>query len=296
MTHRIQTQSTSSLPVHGRVSCTRCFSGCGPVEFDSTQRGDGDWRITNNPLSWGNAQPEVVVLGFSKGPTQAGALGRSAHDEIAYKGSRGNVAKILAHVGLLQCESQEDPKAAVDALIADRQGRFHFGSLVRCTVERREKDIWKGSGGGMLDKFNATLFGRDVAANCTKQFLGGLPSSTRLIVMFGMGSKGNYVRASFDLYQRARPGPWRWINDVAYTDGAITVVHVEHFASQGPLIPQWLGERDHPRQRLGAMAQSAIRVALATRMADSWFALGSYSAGHQPTGLSENTMHSKGSL
>jgi len=31
--------------------------------------------------------------------------------------------------------------------------------------------------------------------------------------------------------------------NIPYTDGQITVVHVEHFASRGNLIPNWLGER-----------------------------------------------------
>ena len=61
----------NGLPMHGRVTCTDCFTA-GGVEFDRTRlEGDG-WRITSNPLAWGSATPEIVVLGFSKGPTQAG--------------------------------------------------------------------------------------------------------------------------------------------------------------------------------------------------------------------------------
>ena len=83
----------NQLPAHGRISCTKCFDG--HVEFDISKRSDGDWRVTANPLAWGNQEPEIVVLGFSKGPTQAGALARTPHNAIAYKGSRTNVGKIL---------------------------------------------------------------------------------------------------------------------------------------------------------------------------------------------------------
>jgi hypothetical protein len=40
------------------------------------------------------------------------------------------------------------------------------------------------------------------------------------------------------------------------------VVHVEHFASQGALIPNWLGERDHPRAEYGRLAREATDQAL----------------------------------
>lgn len=61
----------SCLPNHGRVSCSLCYGDSSP-KFDETKRAEGDWRITANPLAWGNPQAEVVLLGFSKGPTQAG--------------------------------------------------------------------------------------------------------------------------------------------------------------------------------------------------------------------------------
>jgi len=55
--------------------------------------------------------------------------------------------------------------------------------------------------------------------------------------MFGMGTKQNYVREAYKLFQHARPGNWRWLeNDISYTDDKITVVHVEHFSVRGSLL------------------------------------------------------------
>lgn len=256
----------SCLPSHGRVNCTRCFGGSARVEFDRTRRtaDDGKWRITANPLAWGSDEPEIVVLGFSKGPTQAGALTSAPHDQIAYKGSRTAVGKILAHVGVMARPADGNIGRAVDRLIADPRGRFHFGSLVRCTVERYDdqKKAWLGSGGGMLDKFVATAFGQEVAGNCAMAFLAALPASTKLVIMFGLGTNMNYVREARRLIAAARPGAWRTVNDVAYTDGQVTFVHVEHFASQGAHLGNWLGEKNHNRSKLGAMAQEAVRMAL----------------------------------
>lgn len=253
------------LPPHGRVDCSLCHGG-EPIVFDRTRREDGEWRITANPLAWGNPNAEIVVLGFSKGPTQAGALTLMPHDQIAYRGSRLAVGKILVHLGLIPKQEPEALKRTVDRLIADREGRFHFASLIRCTVERydRKAETWKGSGGGMLDKFVATPFGREVAGRCAARFLGHLPPATRLVVMFGLGAGGNYVRAARELIEQARPGrTWRTVNEVAYTDGQVTFVHVEHFASQGALLPNWLGENQHERARLGILAREAVQTALA---------------------------------
>lgn len=253
------------LPSHGRVKCVRCFKSEFTLDFDETKREapDRGWRITSNPLSWGSTEPEVVVLGFSKGPTQAGALSSFPHNEIAYKSSRKAVGKILAHIGVVRQPVNGDYKGMVDRLISDESGQFHFGSLVRCTVERYDEksSAWKGSGGGMLDKFMGTSFGKEIAMNCASQFLGALPATTKLVVMFGLGTKLNYVDASRKLIEAVRPSKWRALNKVAYTDGRIIFVHVEHFASQGALLPNWLGENYHPRSIYGHWAQDAVRVA-----------------------------------
>jgi hypothetical protein len=77
--------SLSCIPVHGRIDCDICYRA--PIIFDVTQRTEGDWRITANPLAWGNPCAEIVVLGFSKGPNALGALAKEPHDSIPYAGS-----------------------------------------------------------------------------------------------------------------------------------------------------------------------------------------------------------------
>jgi hypothetical protein len=80
--------------------------------------------------------------------------------------------------------------------------------------------------------------------------------------MLGMGTGGNYILEARKLFERARPGKWSVVNEVAYTDGVITVVHVEHFKSQGSLIPNWLSGDRHPRGKLGLAARAATQAAL----------------------------------
>ncbi len=250
----------SGLPVSGRIACTLCHIG--PVDFGRTVRTEGDWRITANPLAWGNPNAEIVVLGFSKGPTQLSALATKAHNEIPYAGGRANIGKIFARLELISPGSNEQYNRVISALIADPRGRFHFGSLIRCSAEQSLSGKWSGTKGGMLDKFARSKLGSEVTRNCTGKFLGNLPSRTRLVLMFGTGSNLNYVSSCHDAIAAARPGNWRTINDVAYTDGQITVVHTEHFKSQGALLPDWLDPHSD-RGRLGIAAHYAVKQALA---------------------------------
>ncbi len=188
------------------------------------------------------------------------------HEDIAYKGGRLSVGKILAHIGLVQRGDPRDQERQVNRIIADQAGLFHFGSLIRCTVERRDADDgWTGTGGDMLGAFIATPFGAEIASTCAERFLKDLPRSTKLVVMFGMGKKQNYVQDARKLISKARGTYMRTVNDIAYEDDHIVVVHVEHFKSQGNLIPKWLGEGEHAgdkRARFGRMAREAVGHAL----------------------------------
>ena len=253
--------------LHGLPFCTH------PLRCNRNRR--KGWRIRANPLSWGSSNPEILVLGFSKGPTQAGALAREPHDKIACKGARPQAYNILAHVGIVPPSA--DPGKAMDRLIADPNGRLAFGSLVRCTVERFDpkQQIWVGTGGDMLGRFVASPFGQTVAGRCVEFFLGDLPEQTRLVILYGMGNALSYVNAAESLICRARSAPgWHRCDEVSYGDDAVTFVHVEHFRSQGRLIPDWLGkldehgrERNPERARLGRMARAAVARAMEPRPA-----------------------------
>ena len=82
------------------------------------------------------------------------------------------------------------------------------------------------------------------------------------MVMFGLGKERGYVASARKVIEAAQPGTWRRINDVAYGDGRVTVVHVEHFAARTHVL-RWLGERDHPRAELGLQARDAVRATFA---------------------------------
>ena len=257
--------SMSCLPMHGPSDCELCFAGCKRVEFgvSTKEAPDGSWEITLNPLAWGNPNPEILVLGFSKGSNQNEDLleaikYEAAFNKIAFKGWRDKVGKILAHAGVICVPPNGSFESEVNRIIKDKKGRYHFGSLVRCSAGRCNKKRH-----GNFSEFVKTDFGSKVAENCTKQFLGGLPPKTKLVILFGNSQP--YISAVRKLVKTARPlpGNWRKVNDVAYCDGSVTFVHVIHFCAWDDTIRNWLGAQDGTSKNKGIMAQDAVMGALA---------------------------------
>lgn len=259
----------SCLPMHGPIDCTRCLSSPERVKFGITteEAQDGSWRIISNPLAWGSVEPKILVLGFSKGPTQVKAINdamqdAAAFDQIAFKGKRREVGMILAHIGAVREPHDGDFKGMVDRIIADKNSGFHFGSLVRCAVERYnyEKGGWTGRHGNLAD-LTKTDFGLKVAKKCTSRFLGTLPEKTKLVVLFG--NSPAYVKAVRKLVEKARDVKCRMVNEVAYTDESFTFVHVVHFSVRFNLVPNWLGAKEGTSKKKGLMAREAAMEALA---------------------------------
>ena len=245
----------SCIPKSGRISCNKCFKN--NVEFGRTELYSSDqrWRINNNPLAFGGTSPEVAVMGFSKGPTQVNALMQGQLHDIAFKGGRLALAKIMRRIGLLEGCTDTVIKNRLDVLIKDSCGPVHFGSMVKCAVEQKVKDQWVGTGAGMLDKFASNPFGDEVTQNCVSQHLVGQPpESLKVVVLLGLGTRLNYVQACREVISKIKVQNLTMINEVAYTDGSVTYVHTEHFASRGAHPLNWLGERDHHRQRYGELA------------------------------------------
>ncbi len=92
------------------------------------------WRIENTPASWGNQNPRVVVLGFSRGQDQSHE--RQRFDQVAFHGMRPALGEILRRLQLLS------PSEGVDARMRAGEPDFAFSSLIRCSIAQ-----WDGSKG-----------------------------------------------------------------------------------------------------------------------------------------------------
>ncbi|MDO9439629.1 MAG: hypothetical protein Q7T73_01940, partial [Beijerinckiaceae bacterium] len=181
---------------HGCSDCRVCFKETDLPWHSPTEEqfavGGHQWSLRANPGYWGSATPEILVLGFSKGPEQAKLIGEyvaGSHPEkrfedIAFNDGRnlmrGNLKKLLTSIGLM------DPKASIDKLFEPTEKRFGLASLVRCSVTyaKPNSDVFVGTGGGIT---STTLKKRpDFVGNCVKQHLGEIPRSVKLIVMLGV--------------------------------------------------------------------------------------------------------------
>lgn len=87
-----------SLPVHGKFSCHKCYQTC----EDSFHQPHNLWNMRNDPAAWGGSEPEILVLGFSKGSTQANIYQNGKFEDIAFGGkARNRLDEALKRIGVL---------------------------------------------------------------------------------------------------------------------------------------------------------------------------------------------------
>lgn len=246
----------SLLPEHGFIGCTRCYQGAESRTEFSDPRNGKRWALEQPNASWGSRDPRVLVLGFSRGSRQT-APGLS-FDEIAFKGMRSNLTKILVKLGLL------DEFDDVGRHIAKGEKDFAFGSLIRCSISQwdKKKDAFTKSGGSILQNCMKNRSTRDVAERCADTFLVSLPERTEIVVL--LGNEAKYVHACFELIQKSR-GEAERINSVAYRSKGVLFVHVIHAGAQGSLVPDWLNGLKSQRTNLqNALQAASTLIARAT--------------------------------
>ncbi len=205
----------ASKAKHGPVNCNYCFpAGSAPgctVEF-------GGWRVANNPGYWGATEPEILVLGFSKGANQRSTL---AFDQIAFHNARGNLAEILTALDMLA------PDADINVCFSAAEKKLGFASVVRCGLGKEAEQSGKYATSG--DVVRAAIAGgspvRRFFDACTEQFLKVLPPSLRVVVFLGLDEP--YVEAIFQRMSELHPNVRR-VSDLAYATNSVTFVHVIH--------------------------------------------------------------------
>jgi hypothetical protein len=199
---------------HGPIKCSSCFpegsaAGC-------TLKVNG-WRIDNNPGYWGAAEPEVLVLGFSKGANQRSAL---PFDEIAFNNARSNLAEILAALALV------DSTENIDVCFTSEETKIGFASVIRCGLGQEvEPGKYVTSGNVVRSAIAPSSPVRRFFDACTKSFLGVLPPSARVVVFLGLD--GLYIEALFQRVKQLHPSVRR-LSKLAYRTDTVTFVHAIH--------------------------------------------------------------------
>ncbi|MBG1232573.1 hypothetical protein [Aestuariivirga litoralis] len=237
------------LPAHGKIACSRCFGACGTWGKSVIEQ-DG-WLLENNPMAWGSTNPELLVLGFSKGTRQTGKYLEMPFDQIAFGGFRGRLEKALRSLGVL-------PDRPFADMFTARETDVAFGSLIRCSVAKRVGDKWAKSG-DVINALANRASGDDWALACIDQHLSRLPTRTKLVVL--MSNDADYMGASFGRLAKVRPSLKR-INDVAYSDGIVTFVHIVHCAgTSGNHYSNWMARNGTGQGHKARLADEAVRSA-----------------------------------
>lgn len=242
----------SSLPTHGRIACARCFAG--RADWGRSAIEENGWILENNPMAWGSSDPEILVLGFSKGVRQSGLNLSMPFEEIAFAGMRGRLAECLASLGLLPTDRP------FDHLFRASEPAFAFGSLIRCSVSHLPAGSDKPSKSGEIIKALANRReGTDWVGNCVAAFLRDLPPRLRLVVL--MSNEGDYVEACFERIGRVRPA-LRRINEVAYADDRVMFVHIAHCSGTSVSHQQkWVARAAGRQGDKARLADAAVRLA-----------------------------------
>lgn len=241
----------NTLPPHGRITCRRCFTA-----DDHTQM-IGKWQMVNDPAAWGSASPEILILGFSKGFTQANAFRSGRLEDIPFKNMRIRLTEELRLLGVIGATETVDQK------IVGTEIKFAFGSLVRCSLSRFNAKGKLGCTGEVMPK----AFTEEISSklrNCAETFLTNLPASVRLVLM--LGTTDSYIAGCRDVIRSLHRTQFTDINPVSYRTGDVIWIHVSHPSGLNGHHPAWMAgdpaTKPGHKQNLALAAVRLSRIAM----------------------------------
>jgi hypothetical protein len=239
------------LPKHGKINCSKCF-GENSLTWGASVFEENGWRLENNPCSWGSQNPIVLTLGFSKGTNQTRELLDTPFNDIPFRGFRSNLTRIMRILNLLS------PQDSVDEKISKNEPNFAFGSLIRCSISK--KDVLSGKflkSGSIINLSSSDTIAQKIIENCMGQHLGKLPPRLKLVVM--LSNDDEYVLACVNAIRKIHNGVSK-LNDVAYGNNQVTWVHVIHpSGASGRHIGDWLSAPDGKQAKKRELAKRAVR-------------------------------------
>ncbi len=226
------------LPKHGKIECRLCFSSSDA----SVRKLNSNWKIVNDPGAWGGGDcPDYLVLGFSKGATQAGVYESSRFEDVAFAGMRPRLTEALRTMGVLSDRETSDEK------ISDQNSNISFGSLIRCSVSRIDSAASAKTGravytytGPLITKSFKEI--PEVISNCTRRFLSDLPRSIKAV--FFLGNADSYVVSCQSVLRSLFPTGFQQINPMAVAADGRVWIHIAHPSGLNGHFKNWLKD-DH---------------------------------------------------
>jgi hypothetical protein len=237
--------SASTLPAHGRIGCRKCFTG------EGTTQTVGKWQMVNDPAAWGSTAPKVLILGFSKGFTQADAFRSGRFEDIPFKKMRPRLTDVLRLLGVLS------KTEIVDQKMVASETEIAFGSLVRCSLSRLNANGALECTGQVMPK----AFLEEISANlktCAQTYLRDLPSSVRLVLM--LGTTDAYIKGCRNVVRSLYGPTFSDIDEVSYRTGEVVWVHASHPSPLNGHHGPWMtGDPSTKPGRKQNLAAAAVR-------------------------------------
>lgn len=241
------------LPTHGPILCRRCFIDTAPsMEL-------GDWRVVDDSSAWGSTDPKILILGFSKGFTQATAATSSRFEDIPFKGMRPRLTEVLQILGVLSNNEQ------VDSKMVAFEPDLAFGSLIRCSLSRYNKAKNKHEcTGPIMPKAFIDPAIAPVVSRCIETYLGNFSPRLKLVILLGTGDA--YINGCRDKIRRLHERRFCEINPVAYQTGPVTWVHAGHPSRGNGYHSAWMkGDHTNKQGQKRIFAVEAIAAILGLR-------------------------------
>lgn len=222
--------------------------------------------MINDPGAWGGGDtPEYLVLGFSKGATQAGIYQNGRFEDVAFADMRTRLTLALRAVGALSNAETADQK------IQHPISNIAFGSLIRCSVSRIDKSASAKAGkpvygctGPLITKSFAEI--PHIILACAKQFLTDLPRSIKTV--FFLGNTDAYVANCQSLIKRLFPTDYSVINPMAVAADGRLWIHLAHPSGLNGYFNTWLNsDTGSGLKRLQAAEANKALHATARRLA-----------------------------
>ncbi len=240
------------LPEHGKINCRACFNDCNGNQI----KPHPDWQMINDPGAWGSSTPDYLVLGFSKGATQAGIYEKGRFENVAFAGMRPRLTQVLHKMGLLGESETSDQK------INDPKSNIAFGSLIRCSVSRKDhkssqkqgKNVYSCTGPLITKSFSEIP---EIINTCTSKYLVNLPKTVKAVIF--LGNSDAYVKDCQNLLRHKFPSDFEKLNDMAVRADGRVWIHVAHPSGLNGHFNTWLTSSSGPGEKR-IMAQQAIGI------------------------------------
>ena len=210
--------------IHGPIQCRACYSGSEPTLVL------GDWRLHNNPGYYGSSDPEILVLGFSKGANQNKVAEEGNFDKIAFAKARHRLKAVLETLNVMPSDR------GIDALMTVRESKFGVASLVRCSFCKMKGRTCKTSGDVIPSAFTNTST-LPIIQRCAATFLGKLPKRVKLVVLLGTGD--SYITKTKAIFSKLY-SDYSTINPVAFRAGGALWLYAAHPSPGNGHFDSWV--------------------------------------------------------